>query len=53
MSKKCTPLRREAHVQVQSIKNEDIWAYFDVSDGVLLTDGWIEMDSHMDGWMDR
>ena len=30
MSKKCTPLWREAHVQVKSVKNCGFWAVFDV-----------------------
>ena len=30
MSKKCTPLWREAHVQVKSVKNWGFWAVFDV-----------------------
>ena len=30
MSKKCTPLWREAHFQVKSVKNWGFWAFFDV-----------------------
>ena len=30
MSKKCTPLWREAHFQVKSVKNCGFWAFFDV-----------------------
>ena len=41
MSKKCTPLWREAHLEVKSVKNCGFWATFDVSDVVLLTDRWI------------
>ena len=32
MSKKCTPLWREAHFQVKSVKNWGFWAFFDVKD---------------------
>ena len=30
MSKKCTPLWREAHFQVKSVKNWGFWAFFDL-----------------------
>ena len=30
MSKKCTPLWREAHFEVKSVKNWGFWAFFDV-----------------------
>ena len=30
MWKKCTPLRREAHVEVKSVRNWWFWAFFDV-----------------------
>ena len=30
MSKKCTPLWREAHFQVKSVKNWEFWAFFDM-----------------------
>ena len=30
--KKCTPLWREAHFQVKSVKNWGFWAFFDVKD---------------------
>ena len=30
VSKKCTPLWREAHVEVKSVKNWGFWAFFDV-----------------------
>ena len=30
MSKKCTPLWREAHLEVKSVKNWGFWAFFDV-----------------------
>ena len=30
MSKKCTPLWREAHFEVKSVKNCGFWAFFDV-----------------------
>ena len=30
MSKKCTPLWREAHFQVKSVKNWGFWAFFDI-----------------------
>ena len=31
MSKKCTPLWREAHFEVKSVKNWGFWAFFDVT----------------------
>ena len=30
LSKKCTPLWREAHLEVQSVKNCGFWAFFDI-----------------------
>ena len=38
--KKCTPLWREARLEVKSVKNSE--AFFDVSDVVVSTDRWIQ-----------
>ena len=37
MSKKCTPLWREAHFQVKRVKNWGFWTFFDVQMWKKLT----------------